>query len=180
MPAASAPPRSSSAKLGGARVIACAGTPEKVELAARARRGHGRQPPAGRLRRVCREQTQGRGVDVIVDFVGGAYFERHQTCLAEAGRWIIVGLLGGAQGKLDLGAVLRRRWQLLGLVMRSRSAADKAAIVERFAAASCPSSSAARLRPIIDRVYPWSEVRSAHERMEQNANQGKIVLEVSR
>jgi len=167
------------AQLCGARVIACAGTPEKVSwlraLGADIAVNHRQADFAA----VCREQTQGRGVDVIVDFVGGAYFERHQTCLAEAGRWVIVGLLGGAQGKLDLGSVLRRRWQLLGLVMRSRSAADKAAIVERFARRFLPEFERGTLRPIIDRVYPWSEVRSAHERMEQNANQGKIVLEVS-
>jgi len=167
------------AKLAGARVIACAGTPEKVEwlraLGADTAVNHRQEDFAA----VCREQTQGRGVDVIIDFVAASYFERHQTCLADAGRWIIVGLLGGAQGKLDLAAVLRRRWQLLGLVMRSRPAADKAAIVESFARRFLPEFERGRLRPLIDRVYPWSEVRAAHDRMEQNANQGKIVLEVS-
>lgn len=167
------------AKLCGARVIACAGTPQKVEwlraLGADAAVNHRQEDFAA----ICREQTEGRGVDVIVDFVGGSYFERHQTCLADAGRWVIVGLLGGAQGKLDLGAVLRRRWQLLGLVMRSRSAADKAAVVAAFARRFLPEFESGRLRPLIDRVYPWSEARAAHERMEQNANQGKIVLEMS-
>jgi putative PIG3 family NAD(P)H quinone oxidoreductase len=167
------------AKLAGARVIACASTPEKLtwlgELGADVRVQHRLEDFA----QVCREQTQERGVDVILDFVGGAYAERHQTCLADAGRWIVLGLLGGAQAKLDLGSVLRRRWQVLGLVMRSRAPADKRAIVERFRARFLPEFERGALRPLIDRVYPWTEVRAAHERMEQNANLGKIVLRVS-
>jgi putative PIG3 family NAD(P)H quinone oxidoreductase len=166
-------------KLVGARVIACASTAEKLEflrtLGADVVVNHRLEDFAA----VSREQTGGRGVDVILDFVGGAYAERHQTCLAEAGRWIVLGLLGGAQAKLDLAALLRRRWQVLGLVMRSRSLADKCAIVERFRAHALPEFTGGRLLPQIDRVYPWSEVRAAHERMEQNQNQGKIVLEVS-
>jgi tumor protein p53-inducible protein 3 len=167
------------AKLVGARVIACASTPEKLEflrkLGADVVVNHRQEDFAQR----CLEQSDGRGVDVILDFVGGAYAERHQTCLAVAGRWIVIGLLGGAQAKLDLAAVLRRRWQLLGLVMRSRPLADKCAIVERFQSRFLPEFARARLAPQLDRLYPWSEVRAAHERMEQNQNQGKIVLEVS-
>ena len=90
----------------------------------------------------------------------------------------MIGLLGGARAQLDLAAVLRRRWQVLGLVMRTRSLADKCAIVERFRARFLPEFASGRLTPVIDRVYPWSDVRSAHQRMEENANMGKIVLEV--
>ena len=167
------------AKLSGARVISCAGTPEKLawlrELGADVAVNHQLEDFAA----VSRAETQGRGVDVILDFVGGAYAERHQTCLGEAGRWVVIGLLGGAQAKLDLGQVLRRRWQLLGLVMRTRSLADKQAIVERFRSRFLPELERGRLRPLIDRVYPWSEVRAAHERMEQNENLGKLVLSVT-
>ncbi|MEO8178717.1 MAG: NAD(P)H-quinone oxidoreductase [Deltaproteobacteria bacterium] len=166
------------AKLVGARVIACASTPEKLAflraLGADVVVNHRLEDFA----RVCQEQTEGRGADVILDFVGGAYAERHQTCLAEAGRWIVLGLLGGAQAQLNLAAVLRRRWQVLGLVMRSRALADKCALVERFRSRLLPEFAQGRLEPKIDRVYPWTEVRAAHERMEQNLNQGKIVLEV--
>lgn len=165
-------------KLVGARVIASASTAEKLALASRLGAdvlvNHREQDFAA----VCRDQTRGRGVDVILDFVGGSHAERHQTCLAEAGRWVVIGLLGGSQAKLDLGALLRRRWQILGLVMRSRSLADKFAIVERFRSRFLPEFAGGRLAPQLDRVYPWSEVRAAHERMEQNANLGKIVLEV--
>ncbi len=166
------------AKLAGARVIACAGSAEKLEfvrqLGADVVLNHKLEDFAA----VVREHTAGRGADVILDFIGGSYAERHQTCLAEAGRWVVIGLLGGARANLDLGAVLRRRWQLLGLVMRSRSPGDKAQIVQRFRERFWPELASGRLQPCIDRVYPWTAVREAHERMERNENIGKIVLEV--
>jgi putative PIG3 family NAD(P)H quinone oxidoreductase len=167
------------AKVGGAHVIACAGSAAKLAWV--------QQLGADRVinyrdtdfAAVCLELTQGRGVDVIVDFVGAEYAERHQRCLAEAGRWIVVGLLGGTQAKLDFGIILRRRLQLSGLVMRSRSLADKSAIVERFARQLLPLFDSGKLRPSIDRVYPLAQVQSAHERMERNENLGKIVLELA-
>lgn len=166
------------AKLVGARVIACASSAEKLaflrELGADVVVNHKLEDFAA----VVQEQTAGRGADVILDFIGGSYAERHQTCLAEAGRWVVIGLLGGARANLDLGAVLRRRWQLLGLVMRSRSPSDKAQIVQRFRTRFWPELASGRLQPCVDRSYPWTEVRAAHERMERNENIGKIVLEV--
>jgi putative PIG3 family NAD(P)H quinone oxidoreductase len=166
-------------KLVGARVIACASTAEKLEflrqLGADVVVNHKLEDFAA----VVREQTAGRGVDVILDFIGGSHAERHQTCLAEAGRWVVIGLLGGAKANLDLGAVLRRRWQLLGLVMRSRSLSDKSQIVQRFRTRFWPELASGRLQPCIDRIYPWTEVQDAHRRMEANENRGKIVLEVT-
>jgi tumor protein p53-inducible protein 3 len=167
------------AKLRGARVIASAGSNEKLEWLRTLGADRTLNYRSEDLVAVCAEETGGRGVDVILDFVGASYAERHQRCLAEAGRWIVIGLLGGAEAQLDLGIVLRRRLQILGLVMRSRSVADKSAIVERFRSRFWGEFAAGRLRPIIDRVYPWGEVRAAHERMERNENRGKIVLAVN-
>jgi NADPH2:quinone reductase len=87
-------------------------------------------------------------------------------------------MLGGAEARIDLGPVLRRRLCISGLVMRSRSLADKAAIVSRFARRSAASFESGALAPQLDRVYPLAEVRAAHERMERNENLGKIVLRV--
>lgn len=177
------------AKLAGARVIASVGTEPKAEwmraLGADRVAIHTKEDFA----EVCADETAGRGVDVILDFVGGSLAERHQKCLAEGGRWVVLGLLGGNRATIDLALVLRKRWQLRGLVMRTRSGEDKAAIVarfaERFLARFAPGelSHDARapqpaLRPLLDRVYPLSEVRAAHERMERNENLGKIVLRV--
>jgi tumor protein p53-inducible protein 3 len=164
------------AKLTGARVIASAGSSEKLEWLRALGADRALNYRSEDLPSVCAEETGGRGVDVILDFVGASYAGRHPQCLAEAGRWIVLGLLGGAQAQLDLGIVLRRRLQILGMVMRSRSVADKRAIVDRFRGRFWAEFASGRLRPIVDRVYPWGEVRAAHERMERNENRGKIVL----
>jgi NADPH:quinone reductase-like Zn-dependent oxidoreductase len=168
------------ARLVGAHVIACASTPAKLayleRLGARSVVNHREAD----FEAAVREATGGRGADVVLDFVGGPYAERHQRCLAEAGRWVVLGLLGGSEAKLDLGRVLRRRLRVMGLVMRTRSSADKAAIVQRFAQRFQSQLAAGGLAPQIDSVFPLAEARAAHERMERNENIGKIVLETRR
>lgn len=166
------------AKSIGAHVIACVGSSEKAAwlqtLGADVVVQHREQD----FEAAVAEHTGGRGVDVVLDFIGGAYAERHQRCLAEAGRWVVLGMLGGSEARLDLGRVLRRRLRVVGLVMRSRSRVDKAAIVQRFAQRFAAQLEQGTLAPQVDRVYPLAEVRAAHERMEQNLNLGKIVLSV--
>jgi putative PIG3 family NAD(P)H quinone oxidoreductase len=125
------------------------------------------------------EASEGSGVDVIVDLIGAAYSEAHSRCLAIGGRHVLVGLLGGAKASLDLGRLLTKRQTLTGFVMRPRSLADKAAIVEGFRRRFLPLFETGRLRPVLDSVYPLKDVILAHERMEANLNLGKIVLCVS-
>jgi tumor protein p53-inducible protein 3 len=167
------------AKLSGARVIACAGSDEKLEflesLGADVVLNHRSQDFAA----VALEHTKDRGVDVVLDFIGQSYAERHQRCLAEGGRWVVLGMLGGSQASLDLGRVLRRRLEIKGLVMRSRSASDKAAIVARFEQRFAGAFESGALTPKVDRIFPFAEVRAAHERMEKNENLGKIVLSIA-
>jgi putative PIG3 family NAD(P)H quinone oxidoreductase len=126
------------------------------------------------------EFTGGRGVDVIVDLVGAAYWEKHAALLADDGRIVIVGLLGGARASVDLSRVLMRRHRILGLVMRTRSLADKVAITQRFVRHTLPlfEGETPRLEPVIHGVYPLARAAEAHALMEQNANVGKIVLTV--
>jgi putative PIG3 family NAD(P)H quinone oxidoreductase len=163
----------------GAHVIACVGSPDKAawvtQLGADLVINYREQDFAA----LCLEATGGRGVEVVLDFVGGAYAEPHQRCLAEAGRWVVLGMLGGSEARIDLARLLRRRLCVSGLVMRSRSLADKRAIVERFRGRFLDGFADGRYAPQIDRIYPLAEVRAAHERMEQNVNRGKIVLSIS-
>lgn len=126
-----------------------------------------------------RGATDGRGVDAIVDFIGGSALERHQKCLAERGRLVLVGLLGGAAASLDLGRLLMRRQRIQGLVMRTRTLAQKIELVQRFERELGRALETGELRPSLDRIFPLSEVAAAHQRMEQNLNSGKIVLQVS-
>jgi NADPH:quinone reductase-like Zn-dependent oxidoreductase len=166
------------ARAAGARVIATVGSAEKADWVARLGADVVVNYREQDFADVCLERTARRGVDVVLDFVGASYAERHLRCLGEAGRWVVLGLLGGAEARIALGLVLRRRLRISGLVMRSRSASDKAAIVSRFARRFAPLFEQGQLAPQIDRVYPLQEVRAAHERMERNENLGKIVLRV--
>lgn len=123
-----------------------------------------------------RAATGKRGVDVILDFVGGSALSRHQACLSERGRLVAIGLLGGATGTLDLGRLLMKRQQVKGLVMRSRSTAEKAEVVRRFERELGPALEDGRLAPRLDRVFAFEDVVAAHERMERNQSLGKLVL----
>ena len=127
---------------------------------------------------VINAETGGRGVDVILDFVGAAYAEKHGVCLAARGRHVLIGVLGGAQASVNFGRLLQKRQSLIGVVMRSRSVQEKLEMTREFVRTTLPLFDSGRLKPLVDSVFPLREVARAHERMEQNANLGKIVLKV--
>ena len=114
----------------------------------------------------------------MLDFIGSAYWPKHAACLAVGGRCVVIGILGGASAEVNLAQLLMRRYQILGLVMRSRDVADKIAITQAFIRETLPLLSSGALRPVIDRVLPLAEAAKAHEHMEANLNFGKIVLTV--
>ncbi|MGD8824395.1 MAG: NAD(P)H-quinone oxidoreductase [Myxococcales bacterium] len=117
-----------------------------------------------------------KGVDVILDTVGAAYLNQNVEVLAPKGRLIVIGLMGGVQGDLNLGALLSKRGSIVGSVLRSRSSAEKAELTSAFAAQMLGRFNSGELRPIVDEVLPMSEVQQAHRRMEANETFGKIVL----
>ncbi len=127
---------------------------------------------------VVREESRGRGAGVLVDFVGAADAEKNQKALAAGGRWIVVGLLGGARATIDFGALLARRQTVRGIVMRTRPLPEKAALVRAFRKDFLPWFAEGRLRPQLDAVFPFEAVREAHERMETNRNLGKLVVKL--
>ena len=123
--------------------------------------------------------TNGAGVDVIVDLVGGSYFPASLEALSTRGRIICIGTTAGPKSEIDLGLVMRKRAAVIGTMLRRRSIEEKADATRRFAAAVLPLVSHGKIRPVIDRMYPVEQVRDAHERMESNASFGKIVLTFS-
>jgi len=127
---------------------------------------------------VVKEQTAGKGVDVILDMVAGDYVARELACLADDGRLVIIALLGGAQAKLDCGAVLRRRLTVTGSTLRPRPAAFKAAIAARLRSVVWPLLEAGRIKPVVHAVFPLADAARAHALMESGEHVGKIVLEV--
>lgn len=126
-----------------------------------------------------RDSTQGRGVDVIVDFVGGDYLSRNLRSLAPGGRLVQVGLLGGKDSaEIPLGLVLHNHLRLIGTVMKSRSSEEKRAMVRRFAEGALPLFADGKLKPIVGKVFPLAEAADAHRFMEAGGGLGKIVLQV--
>jgi putative PIG3 family NAD(P)H quinone oxidoreductase len=123
-------------------------------------------------------QTGGRGVDAILDLVGGEYLEGNLNVLAERGRMIVVGTPAGSRAPVDLGLLLRQRLLLRGTNLRRRSLAEKLDLVARFRRRILPMLAKEHLVPVVDRVFPWTEAPEAHCYMEANRNFGKIVLTV--
>jgi NADPH:quinone reductase-like Zn-dependent oxidoreductase len=120
--------------------------------------------------------TNGAGVDVILDLVGGSYFGANLEALAARGRLICLATTAGAKSEIDLSVILRKRLTIIGTTLRGRSIEEKAEVTRLFASAVLPLVARGAIRPVIDRVYPVDEVRDAHERMESNTSFGKIVL----
>lgn len=126
------------------------------------------------------ELTSGRGVDVILDHIGAAYFEKNLSALAIGGRLLVIGIMQGSDATLSLGRLMVRRQRIVGSVLRPRPVAEKAAIIERFAKIVMPLFEQGRIAPVIDRVLPLAEVAAAHRRMEAGEHFGKIVLSLGK
>ncbi len=124
----------------------------------------------------ARHATGGLGFDVVVDFVGAPYLADNLEALAPRGRMVVVGTMGGAEGMINLSALMGKRLRIHGTVLRSRPRAEKADLTARFATRVVPLLADGMVRPVVDRVFPLAEIAAAHAYMESNANIGKIVL----
>lgn len=121
--------------------------------------------------------TDGKGVDVILDLVGGAYFDQSLKSLAPKGRLILVGLTSGRTAEFNLGLALQKRARIIGTVLRPRPLEEKAEATRKFAAEVLPLFGTHTVKPNLDRVFPASDVVSAYKYLESNASFGKVVLE---
>ncbi|MFZ5538834.1 MAG: zinc-binding dehydrogenase, partial [Pseudomonadota bacterium] len=163
----------------GHTVFATAGSAEKcraIDALGAARAINYRDEDFGA---VVREATAGRGVDVILDMVGGSYIAREIACLAEDGRLALIALLGGAKAEVDLSVVLRRRLTITGSTLRPRSVEFKAQIARRLRAVVWPLIEAGRIKPMLFTTFDLAEAAAAHELMESGRHIGKIVLAVT-
>ncbi len=123
-------------------------------------------------------KQQALGVDVILDMVGGDYFERNIELLGMAGRLVFISTLSGATSKLDIRKLMAKRLMLKGSTLRGRPLAEKVVLKERFMTQFWDSLETGSITPVIDSVYPIEKADSAHERMRRNQNIGKIVLNI--
>jgi NADPH2:quinone reductase len=120
--------------------------------------------------------TDGRGVQVVLDMVGGDYVPRNLKCLAEDGRHVSIAVQGGAQATIPLFDIMRRRLTLTGSTLRPRDTAFKTLVADELARTVWPHVEAGRLKPVIDRTFPFADAPQAHQRMEAGDHVGKIVL----
>jgi NADPH:quinone reductase-like Zn-dependent oxidoreductase len=166
------------AREAGCRIFATAGTDEKVvrclELGADTAINYKNENFVDRIE----AQTNGKGVDVILDIVGAAYLERNIQLLKLRGRLVFIAALGGAKAEINLAALMRHRLRLIGSVLRARSLAEKIEIKQNFMDRFWPLLENGTIQPIIDSVYPIEQAEAAQQRMANNQNIGKIILQV--
>ncbi|MBP7243036.1 MAG: NAD(P)H-quinone oxidoreductase [Amaricoccus sp.] len=163
----------------GARVFATAGSPEKCAaceaLGAERAIDYRREDFVA----VTAEATGGRGVDLILDMVGGDYLPRDVRALATEGRLVMIAFLGGPKVELNFAQVMTKRLTLTGSTLRPQSVEAKARIAAALEREVWPLLAAGRIAPVMDRTFPLDAAAEAHARMESSAHIGKIVLDVA-
>lgn len=122
--------------------------------------------------------TDGDGVDVVLDVIGGDYVNRNIRSLRVGGTIVLVGVMGGGRTEVDVAALMPKRARLIGTVLRPRPIEEKIAITQRFAREMLPLFDAGALRPVIDSRYPLDAIADAHTALHANANVGKIIIDV--
>jgi NADPH2:quinone reductase len=121
----------------------------------------------------------GRGVDVVLELVGGPYVAEDLRALAPRGRLVLVGLVGGMTAELNLGLVMSKRATIHGTMLRSRPLEEKIEAANGLARHLVPLFARGALRAIVDRTYPLAEAAAAHAYVASNAGFGKVVLRVA-
>lgn len=165
---------------GASKVFATAGTQEKCdfvtnELGATAAFNYKTQDWAEEIKK----HTDGKGVDFIVDFVGGTYFQQNQTAAARDGRIVLLGTLGGAKvPEADISQILFKRLRIQGSTLRSRDEEYQGKLRDRLEE-YLPDFESKKLKVFVDKVLPWEEIQEAHKHMEEAKNLGKIICTIS-
>ena len=127
---------------------------------------------------VIKDLTAGRGVDVILDMVGGDYVPRELQCLADDGRLSLIAFLGGTKATLDMSEILRRRLTITGSTLRPRPVEFKASVAQALREKVWPLIEAGKIRPVIYKTFALDEAAAAHSLMESSEHVGKIMLNV--
>ena len=167
------------AKAAGATVIGTSRTEDKLAKCERFGLDAGISTAEGiDFVNLVREKTQGKGVDVILDLVGAAYFEQNLNCLTLKGRIVLVGLTSGRSALFDLGTALQKRAKIIGTVLRTRALEEKAEATREFSRFVVPLIEAGTITPNLDRTFAFQDVAVAYKYLESNQSFGKVVLEI--
>ena len=165
------------ARLSGAHSIGTARSAQKLERARELGLDHGIAVTGPAFADDVMRLTGGRGVEVVLELVGGDYLREDLASVTSEGRVILVGLMAGASTTLDLGTVLRKRVTVRGTVLRSRPLEQKLDAMQAFVRHVVPLLAKGALRPVVDRVLPLADAAAAHTYVEQNQSFGKVVLD---
>lgn len=126
-----------------------------------------------------RSRTGGKGADVVLELVGGAYVAQDLACLAHRGRIVVVGTMAGTRVELDLPLLMRKRGAVRGTMLRSRPLEEKILATRSLDRHLCPLFARGALKPIVDRSLPLTDAAEAHRVVQGNDTFGKVVLEIS-
>ena len=165
------------ARVRGARVFTTAGSDEKCNACERLGAEQAINYRTGDFVQVIRELTGGRGVDVILDMVGGDYFARNIEALGFQGRLVQIAFLKGAKAEINLMAVMQRRLTITGSTLRPRSVEEKGSIIRALHKEVWPLIESGQVRPVVHATFPLALAAEAHRLMESGSHIGKIVLE---
>jgi putative PIG3 family NAD(P)H quinone oxidoreductase len=160
----------------GLEVIVTVGSAEKRAAALRLGADHAIDYKTEDFVARVHEITGGRGCAAVLDMVGGDYVPRNLQCLAENGRHVSIAVQRGASATVPLFEIMKRRLTLTGSTLRARDAGFKALVAEEIARTVWPFAEAGKLKPVMDRTFPFAQAADAHRRMEEGNHIGKIVL----
>jgi putative PIG3 family NAD(P)H quinone oxidoreductase len=160
----------------GVRTIITAGSAEKIERCLDLGAAFGINYRTEDFAERVLEITAGRGVDVILDWIGASYLSKHIEILRSQGRLVVIGLMSGHKAEISLAPLLTKRLRLIGSVLRSQSDEEKAFLARAFTEQVIPLLQSGRVRPVVDRVFSFRDVEEAHRYLQENRHFGKIVL----
>jgi putative PIG3 family NAD(P)H quinone oxidoreductase len=164
------------ARVAGCTVVGTARSAEKLERAKTLGLDYGIDASRGDWASQVESAIGAERVHAVLDLVGGNYLEGNLRVLGMLGRIVVVGLTGGATAPFNMGVLLRKRLTIVGTMLRGRAVEEKIALARDFSDRMIPLFEGGHLKPIIDRVVSFKEIRAAHELMESNETFGKIVL----
>lgn len=167
------------ARIWGAKpLIGMAGTPEKLAALGKLGMDMGINYKKENFKDAVLAMTDGKGVDLIIDHVGGTHLKDNLKCMALKGRLVSVGRLGGIVGELNMDLLALKRLELIGVTFRTRTMSERIDIARKMMADLLPALADGRLKPVIDRAFPLEKAVKAHAYMESNVQFGKIILVV--
>ncbi len=160
----------------GCTVFGTSRTAAKLEHAKALGLDHGIDTTDEDFAGVVRSLTNGAGIEVVIDLIGGSSLAGNLAALAPRGRLVLVGLLGGTNAPLDLNLMLRKRLTIVGTTLRARPLEEKIAATRRFAEQVVPWLARGTVRPVVDSTFAFEDVHAAQGRMESNQVFGKVIL----